>query len=140
MSGDIRLISRESLSNLSVPFEVTPRGQVQLFASGLEPDDYVEIEMVKIGAAGDGAGTGRVTLPAVIWSAPLRCENGQPVRLTADFPVVVVDYPQRVKLRLRFEGDLSMGDKEVWASDVSFTAVSDRMRGCRCAASAKKGK
>lgn len=128
------LIDKDTIDGLSALFEVPVGGQVQVAAYGLDLDDYVEIELVRLSSFQRGAcecPPGKVTFPAVIWAAPLMCCDA-PVRLTPEHPVVLIDFPQAFKLRAHFHGDLTQGDKEVWRETVSVLNVTDAMRGCPC--------
>jgi len=87
----------------SEPF--TLRGQVTLFAKGLQGADKVIVEIVTItraGPSGDVCCPGTVVLPEVQDTVPLiytcGCEE-RPVELTAAKPWAVLDAPQQVPLR-----------------------------------------
>jgi hypothetical protein len=128
------LIDRDTVNGVSDTFTVF--GQITVFASGLAGDDRVEFELVRITAArtaGGGCPPTPVVLPAVIWSAPLRC-CGTTIALTADNPYVIVDNPQQVLLRAKLiSNDPIIGEKIVWYEVTGTNNVTDRMRGCPCA-------
>ena len=88
------LIDKDVLNGISAPFGVDR--QMTVYASGLTGADYVEIQVVRINAARTAScecPPAKVTMPEVVWSAPLTC-CGTAVRLTPTQPFVLIDFPQ----------------------------------------------
>lgn len=127
------LIDSDTVSATSQPFEVKP--QATVFAANLAGSDYVEFEVVAITPARRPScecPPVPVVLPAVVWSAPLLC-CGQPVRLTATNPYVLIDHPQGAKIRARLvTAEVGWTDKVVWLEQTAVDYPNDRMRGCTC--------
>lgn len=127
------LIDKDTVGGISPTFEVS--GQITIFASHLAGSDYVELELVDITPAKTPSGDCPpypVILPAVVWSAPLKCCD-EPIKLTPDQPYVLVDHPQNVKLRAKLvTSDVGWSDKRVWFKETSVHNPNDRMRGCPC--------
>ena len=90
---------------MSAPFVIGKGEQYTLFATGLSGTDQVVIEILTVSTsspfAGDPCCPGQVNLPEVTGAVPLKCRNGVAVRMTADFPWVVLEAPQGVSLRAR---------------------------------------
>ena len=131
------IIDKDTLDGLSQPFEVPAGEQRMVVAYGLaDPDDEVAFELVKLSKFAPApcqCPPGRVQLPAVIWWASLRC-CGEPIRLTAEQPYVVIDNPQEILIRARLTlgGETLPEDVEVHLQTVAVSNLNDRMRGCPC--------
>lgn len=126
------LIDKDTVSGVSATFEVG--NQLTVFAANLAGSDYVEFEIVALTPPkkAECECPPTVVLPAVNWSAPLKC-CGQAVRLTAAQPFVLIDHPQHIKMRARLvTTDVGWSDKIVWAESTNVPNPTDRMRGCPC--------
>lgn len=91
--------------SVSAIFTIPLGGQITLQATGLEHDDYIELELVRttaVGPAGDACCQGPVSLAEIGWHVPLLVDTGcgcqVPVRLTAERPYAVLDTPQMLQL------------------------------------------
>lgn len=108
-------------------------GQVTVVAMGLMPGDEVSFEMIFAPAIQPdlcACPPGIVELPSVAASAPMMC-CGEPIKLTADNPFVVMDAPQGVRVRGVMQAALQSGIW-VWAFETDTKNVTDRLRGCPC--------
>lgn len=127
------LIDRNTVDYTSQPFEVGT--QVTVYASNLAGDDYVEFEIVTITPARSvecGCPPFPVVMPSINWSSSLRC-CGEPIRLTAEQPFVLIDHPQAAKIRARLvTSEVGWTDKTVWFEPTAVYFPNDRMRGCAC--------
>lgn len=139
MSTTTTLINANSLDGVSPTFEVMD--QVTVYAYGLEPDQRVAFYMVALSemirsACGPGCPP-MVQLPAVTDEMQLLC-CGDPIYLTRDQPWVIIDSPQKAKLRAKLEDALGVPQVPAVQTLVTFRVtntnhVNDRMRGCACA-------
>ena len=91
--------------SVSAIFAIPTGGQITLQATGLEHEDYVELELVRtteVGPGGDTCCPGPVSLAEIGWHVPLlvdtNCGCNVPVRLTPARPYVVLDTPQMLQL------------------------------------------
>lgn len=120
---------------------VIPYGkQMTLTAIGLQPGDEVKVQMVHVPTLDPdtcACPPGNVTLPSVAAYTYLTC-CCEPIKLTADRPVIVLDNPQRMLLR----AELTAADTDgiwVWAAETDTRNVTDSMRGCDCGTRIKLG-
>ena len=112
--------------------------QVTVAAVGLQPGESITFEMVAFTSPGRGETCNPCDLPPILYAAEaawqkLMCCGAQPVTLSAENPVVLLDSPQHMRLRARFNGhDFSAGPLtctvEVFES--SSTITSAEQRGC----------
>ena len=112
--------------------------QVTVAAVGLQPGESITFEMVAFTSPGRGETCNPCDLPPILYAAEaawqkLMCCGAQPVTLSAENPVVLLDSPQHMRLRARFNGhDFSAGSLtctvEVFES--SSTITSAEQRGC----------
>lgn len=108
--------------------------QMTITAVGLEPGEYLEFQLVHIPSIDPdrcACPPGEVILPSVASFVTLTC-CGEPIRVTPENPVVILDSPQRSFLRAVLSAD-PMSPVYAWAIESKTSDVSDRMRGCRCA-------
>lgn len=132
------LITKTTLTKTSAPFTVPTNGQMTLYAMGLKPEDYVEIDAVLFSTnALDPCACPppSVRPPDVLDSVPLRCRpsDAAPIRLTRNRPSAVIDTPQQQPLRVRLiTTDETPTTQLVWVIDTNTRDVTDRMRGCSC--------
>jgi hypothetical protein len=133
------LFNNSSITGTSL-VNFTIDNQVTVAAIGLPAGATVTFEMVQLNTPGrEAMGNGNCCeIPADImphelaWQ-PLMCCEGQPVRVNAANPFIVLDAPQHVRLRALLTGfDFSAGpftgDVIVYPS--TSTITSDTMRGC----------
>lgn len=116
---------------VSKPFVIGKGEQYTLFASGLQGDDEVVIEIITMtpsGPIGDYCCPGPVALPEIVGATPLVCRNGVEVKMTADMPWVTLSSPQSVPLRARVVTD---DDTAVISVTKNATAAEDCMA-CVC--------
>ena len=116
---------------VSKPFVIGKGEQYTLFASGLQGDDEVIIEIITMtpsGPIGDYCCPGPVALPEIVGATPLACRNGVEVKMTADMPWVTLSSPQSVPLRARVVTD---DDTAVISVTKNATAAEDCMA-CVC--------
>lgn len=122
----------------SVVFELNH--QKTVVAMGLQPDDYITFEIVRISDASRAKVCGcRLTesgLSSVVQLLPLTCpscDNGTPslVRVTPENPIVVLDAPQGALMRAIFHGTgLDLHSVTVTLADSDSINLSSTMRGC----------
>lgn len=107
--------------------------QMTVTAIGLQTGDSITFQMVYVPSVNPDSCScppGVVTLPSVAAYSELTC-CGEPITLTPENPVVVLDAPQRTLLR----AVLTAADLDgiwVWVSETDTHNVTDRMRGCAC--------
>ncbi len=95
---------------VSPTFEIPVGEQITLYATGLAEGDYVRVELVELSEPSvntDQCCSGPVVLPEVTAAVELKCRNGNPMRLTAGHPYLVLDAPQGVKMQARVESENS---------------------------------
>lgn len=115
-------------------FVIEHGSQMTILAIGLQGTDYVEFQAVYVPSLDPdtcACPPGQVTLPSVADFVTLKC-CGEPIRVTADNPVVVLDNPQRTFLRALLSADDTSGIR-VWATETYSNNLNDRLRGCPCA-------
>lgn len=114
-------------------FIIPMGGQITVTAVGLDADDTITFQHVYVPSIDPdqcGCPPGNVTLPSVAGMTELRC-CGNPVTLSADNPVVILDNPQRSLIR----AVLNATDPSVvwaWAIETDTSDINDRLRGCGC--------
>lgn len=126
-----QLISRDTISGVSPPFEI--REQITVVALGLEPLDVVTFWLVlQTTPVRDPCACppGQVVLPAVLDEVQLRC-CGTPVVLTRANPFVVLDAPQGITMRAKL-ATITPSTQSVVYQETNTANVNDRMRGCPC--------
>ena len=132
------LFNPSSISGVSL-VNFTIDSQVTVAALGLPAGAHVRFEMVQISSPmREQICPGSCEIPAVqfpletAWQ-PLMCCEGQPVRVNAANPYVVLDAPQHVRLRALVVGyDFSAAPfpGEVIVYPSTSTITNDTMRGC----------
>ena len=132
------LFNPSSISGVSL-VNFTIDSQVTVAALGLPAGAHVRFEMVQISSPmREQICPGSCEIPAVqfpletAWQ-PLMCCEGQPVRVNAANPYVVLDAPQHVRLRAlvvgyNFSAAPFPGEVIVYPS--TSTITNDTMRGC----------
>lgn len=116
-------------------FQIEYGKQMTIAAIGLEGDDHIEFQMVHVPSVDPdhcACPPGVATLPTVSGYITLTC-CGEPIRLTPENPVVVLDSPQRMLLRAVLNADDTQAIY-AWALETDTRNVTDRMRGCPCEA------
>lgn len=133
------LFDKSSLSPYSNIFAFET--QVTITAIGIQGDDYITFERVELEAGEMSSVCGCVLIksgqPSIIGTAQLNCptceesEAPQPVRLTADNSIVVLDYPQGSALRAVYHGNgLQTREVYVTARETNTTNLTVELRGC----------
>lgn len=139
MSKQIVLFDKNSLAPESDVFVFDK--QVTITALGIQGDDYITFERVELQSGKFPSVCGCVIIeaskPSIIGVAQLNCptceesEAPQPVRLTADNSIVVLDYPQGSALRAVYHGGgLATGEVYVTARESNTTNLTVELRGC----------
>lgn len=116
MKERIVLFDPDRVAAESDTFQIEYGGQMTVLAIGLEEDDYVEFQAVHIPTLDPdrcACPPGVVVLPEVASYVTLQC-CGNPIRITPENPVVVLDGPQRFFLRAVLHTNDTEG-KYVWA-------------------------
>lgn len=127
------LFSPGDLTTHSDTFYLPVGGQISVVALGLEDDDTVTFEIVLVPAEEPDlcpCSPGVPPSPKVAATATLTCCD-DPVTLTSDRPVAIIDAPQNA----RFRAILSAANRDdiwVWASATETKNVTSSMRGCSC--------
>ena len=123
--------------NSLVNFEITK--QVTVAAFGLGPNEFVTFEMLAFTSPARPVSCDPCNIPAVVFPSekalqPLMCCGNNPVRLSAQNPVVLLDAPQLLRIRAKYNGfDFSAGvplTAEVVVYESNSTITSDAQRGC----------
>lgn len=133
MQDRIVLFHPHHIAQESDTFAIQYGGQMTILAVGLEPGDYIEFQAVHILTMDPDrcvCPPGEVVLPAVSSFVTLTC-CGEPIRVTDENPIVVLDTPQRTFLRAKLVAN-DTTDIWAWAIDSLMHNVNDRMRGCAC--------
>lgn len=131
------LITPLQVEEVSASFEIS--SQSTLIAFGLEPSDIVEVWMVQLTDAAKGScpcSPYGVVLPSIRSESQLKC-CGEPAILTPDQPFLVLDAPQKVKLRVKLvrpDNLIPLANQYVGLIESTTTEINDRLRGCPCVA------
>ena len=114
--------------------------QITISAIGIQGDDFITFERIELAAGkmAEVCGCEIIggTKPSVIGVQELQCptceeSEPQPVRLTANNSIVVLDYPQGSALRAVYHGPgLETGEVYVVARQSSTTNLTPELRGC----------
>jgi hypothetical protein len=132
------LFNQSSISSVSL-VNFTIDSQVTVAALGLPAGATVTFEMVQISSPmRDLMCPGSCEIPEIASSVetawqPLMCCEGQPVRVNATNPFIVLDAPQHVRLRAIVTGyDFSAApfSGEIIVYPSTSTITNDTMRGC----------
>lgn len=127
-----KIITPTTVSLTSDPVEIT--SQTTFVALGLESTDTVTFWLVlltdPVRPSCDCPPAG-VTLPSILAETQLQC-CGANVQITATNPVVILDYPQGFKVRLKLNVTGAATTQTVMMQDATTTNVTERMRGCAC--------
>lgn len=126
------LIDKDTVDGVSPTFHIGE--QITVYAMGLESTDEVSLHMVILT---DPAKPGcpcppyNPTLPEVQDEVPLRC-CGQEIILTRERPFVILNAPQRVKLRAKINNPGPLDTQTVWYEETTTKELTDEFRGCQC--------
>lgn len=132
------LFNQSSITNTSL-VNFTIEKQVTIAALGLPAGASVQFEMVQLSSpVRDTLAPGCCEVPVdklaseMSWQ-PLMCCEGQPVRVNAANPFIVLDAPQAVRLRAMVVGynfSAAPFSGEIIVYESTSTITSDTMRGC----------
>lgn len=133
MLDRIPLFFPEHIAEESDTFMIPFASQMTIMAVGMDVGDFIEFQLVHVPSMNPdkcACPPGQVVLPSVAGFAILKC-CGEPIRLTADNPVVILDSPQRMFLRAVLTASDTSGIF-AWAVESDTHNVNDRLRGCPC--------
>ena len=122
----IDLISPNSQLVSETPLTIPIGGQLMIMAFGLQEDDEVTLDMLKVDTSRPPNACAPVVTPSVSDIIPLE------YKLTAAKPYIILDSPQGVPLRASLvlaNGDDVADTQWVQARIVNVQAINERMRG-----------
>lgn len=138
MSKQIVLFDKSSIAPESPIFAFDK--QITITAIGIQGNDFITFERIELAAGkmAEVCGCEIIggTKPSVIGVQELQCptceeSEPQPVRLTANNSIVVLDYPQGSALRAVYHGTgLETGEVYVVARQSSTSNLTPELRGC----------
>lgn len=131
--GRIDLFHPGHVAPESTTFQIPFGGQMTVAAIGLEAGDFIEFQLVFIPTVDPdtcACPPGQVILPHVAAYATVKC-CGEPVRLTSDNPIVILDNPQRFFIRAVLTA-ADIDEVYAWAIETKTGSNNDRLRGCSC--------